>query len=249
MNTASVINIFYEEGIHNETEADMINSSNIDPPEELMIAINEQLSDEGKEMDKEDLRAFICMLNGDYEFINQDSFCRTLNTFTNIDGTIPNIFGGIDIADDHMSSISAISGAFFREKDSMFVEYWITRFEELKEKIFLQEDMEFIYQEIDEFSVDFYLTFCCNNPIQVNNEIISINALRGETVFFVQEFISHNIVLYLVSIYGENSQQNLEMEDPVTGEIVMIPVNLMCDELLESTNYTLSVIANKINKP
>lgn len=246
VNIASVICISYEEGAQYETETGAINPPKVNPSEELINAINEQLSDEGKTLDKEDLRAFICMLNEDYEFITEAGLIRVLETFLNIDGTAANLLVGIDIADDHMSSISAIYGAFYWEKDSMFVEYWITRFEELKEKIFLHEDMESIYREIDELGIDLYLTFCCGKPIQVDNEIISINSLREETVLFVQSYICYDVVLYLVSVHGANSQQYLEIEDPTLGENVLIPVATICDELLESTDGLFNEIVYKV---
>lgn len=246
VNIASVISISYEEGAQNETETGAINPPKVNPSEELINAINEQLSDEGKTLDKEDLRAFICMLNEDYELISEDCLIRNLETFINIDGSASSLLVGIDIADDHMSSISAIYGAFSREKDSMFVEYWITRFEELKEKIFLHEDMESIYQEIDELGIDLYLTFCRGKPIQVENEIISINSLREETVLFVQSYICYDIALYLVNIHGQNSQQYLEMEDPTLGENVLISVDTICDELLESTDGLFNEIVYKV---
>lgn len=237
----SVINIFYEEGIKKEEK-----TNTIDPLKELIIAINEQLSDGGLALDEEDLRAFVCMLNEDYESINEDCLFRVIESFGNIDWASANLLAGIDVTDDHMSSISAIYGAFFREKDLLFVEYWITRFEELKRKIYLHENMESIYHEIDEFGVDLYLTFCCDEPIQINNEKISIRALREETVFFLQEILVYNMAQYLINVHGNSSQEYLQMKDPVSGENVMISVDRIIDELFKQTNKTQSYIVYKI---
>lgn len=237
----SVISILYEEGIKTEDRANTIN-----PPKELIMAINEQLSDEGAALNEEDLRAFICMLNEDYEFINKDCFYRVLHAFINIDNASANLLIGIDDADDHMTSISAIYGAFFRENDSLFVEYWVTRFEELKRKIYLQEDMESIYYEIDEFGVDLYLTFCYSEPVQINNQKISRKELRKETVFFLQEFLMHRMVPYFKNIHADNSRQYLEMVDPATGENIMISVDTLMEGLTERANNTLREIAYKI---
>lgn len=209
--------------------------------EERIIAINNDLQDEGKEINPDDMRAFIYAMNGDYSLLkNQETFYSILHTFLNVDIDSINIIRhGLTTNSDTVTILDSLADIFCNPMEYEMVLYWQNRYNDLKKEIFRYGPTEDVINQIDMFCLDLHHSIMGGEPIQISpSKKSSMYNLSDEAKFFIMACVAPHAGLMITSPDGGAREDQL-LYDTISYKNVYIDVRILGETI---SNYQTELV-------
>ncbi len=215
--------------------------------EKRIIAINNDLQDEGKEINPDDMRAFIYAMNGDYSLLkDQDPFDSILHTFLNVDIDSLNILrNGLTTNSDTATTLDSLADIFCDPIEYEMVLYWQNRYNDLKKEIFQYGPTADVVTKVDTFCLDLQNSIMGGEPIQISpSKKSSMYNLSDEAKFFIMACVAPHAGLMITSPDGGSREDQL-IYDSISGKNVYIDVRVLGDTIF---NYQTELVNEIISE-